>query len=224
MEQKKKFDPRHTVEVSTVKPETTIFVDEQTLSVINFTDELSLDGKLSDLNVYLQTTNGLGKTEEQKDMDYIQAQTMWKEYQNELRNVRFNFHLDRAQYNLLTDILLKKLEYDVNTVFIAIDLTELLGAMSGAKYSTDKEIKSFQTTATEITYIYHLIQNYKVKGLTKEAYTFSKILRRIGEISKIVSYYDANAKNLTDEISKWALKLDDPFVAAEIPELTKSEA
>jgi hypothetical protein len=111
---------------------------------------------------------------------------------------------------VLTDILLKKLEYDVNTVFIAIELTEMLGAMSGSKYLDDKEIKSFSVDATEITYIYHLIQNYKVKGLTKEAYTFSKILRRIGEISKIVSYYDANAKRLTDEISRWALSLDAP--------------
>ena len=156
----------------------------------------------------METTTGNGKSEEQKDLDYANAQSIWKGYQQDLRTVKFNFYLDRAQYNLLTDILLKKLEYDVNTVFIAIELTELLGGMSGTKFVDDKEVKSFRVDATEITYIYHLIQNYKVKGLSKDSYTFAKILRRIGEISKIVSYYDANAKSLTEEISKWALNLD----------------
>ena len=37
---------------------------------------------------------------------------------------------------------------------------------------------------------------------------FSKILIKIGDISKIVSYYDSNAKNLTDEITKWAFSLE----------------
>jgi hypothetical protein len=98
----------------------------------------------------------------------------------------------------------------------------MLGAMSGSKYSDDKEIKPFSVDATEITYVYHLIQSYKVKGLTKEAYTFSKILRRIGEISKVVSYYDSCAKRLTDDIAKWALNLDAPApIIDNIPVVTE---
>jgi len=96
--------------------------------------------------------------------------------------------------------------------------------MNGTKFADDIEIKPFKANATEITYMYHLIQSFKVKGLTKEAYTFSKILRRIGDISKIISYYDANAKNLTDEISKWALSLDaiDPSIS-ELPKIENTE-
>lgn len=198
------------LEVNTVKPELSFSQDENNYRTLEMIDEMDLDVLIQSIEDYMSNTNGFGKTEEQKDTDYAHIQSIWKEYQTKLRGVRFNFYLDRSQYNVLTDILLKKLEYDVNTVFIAIELTEMLGAMSGSKYLDDKEIKSFSVDATEITYIYHLIQNYKVKGLTKEAYTFSKILRRIGEISKIVSYYDANAKRLTDEISRWALSLDAP--------------
>ena len=196
------------VEVATVKPEISFSYGEESLRILEFLEESLLDSKIESIVSYMKETNGLGKTDEQKDNDYAHAQSLWREYQKELRTVKFNFYLDRSQYTLLTDILLKKLEYDVNNIFIAIELTELLGNMSGTKYTSDKEIKSFKVTATDITYIYHLIQNFKVKGLTKDAYTFSKILVRIGEISKLVNYYDAHAKNLTEEISKWALSLD----------------
>jgi len=211
------------LEVNTVKPELMFSFEENNYRILEMMDEINLDGLIKSIEDYMSTTNGFGKTDIQKDSDYAQVQTIWKEYQTKLRGVKFNFHLDRAQYGVLTDILLKKLEYDVNTVFIAIELTEMLGSMSGTKFSDDKEVKIFGVDATEITYIYHLIQNYKVKGLTKEAYTFSKILRRIGEISKIVSYYDANAKRLTDEISRWALSLDapEPMASISVPEVTE---
>lgn len=209
---------KNNIEVSTVKPEMSISINDIDYRIFDFSDEMKLDNTIDQLRKFMESTNGDGKTEEQKDLDYVNAQSMWKGYQQDLRTVKFNFCLDRSQYTLLTDILLKKLEYDVNTVFIAIELTEMLGGMSGTKFSDDKEIKSFRVDATEITYIYHLIQNYKVKGLTKDSYTFAKILRRIGEISKIVSYYDANAKNLTEEISNWALSLDaGPQIVSEIP-------
>jgi hypothetical protein len=196
------------LEVATVKPEISFVYGEESFRILEFLEESVLDAKIESIVNYMKETNGLGKTDEQKDVDYAHAQSIWRDYQKELRNVRFNFYLDRSQYTLLTDILLKKLEYDVNNIFIAIELTDLLGSMSGTKFTNEKEIKSFKVTATDITYIYHLIQNYKIKGLTKEAYTFSKILVRIGEISKMVNYYDAHAKNLTEEISKWALSLD----------------
>jgi hypothetical protein len=199
---------KNNIDVATVKPEINISINDNDYRIFDFSDEMRLDGSISQLVSFMETTSGKGKSEEEKDLDYANAQSIWKGYQQDLRTVKFNFYLDRAQYNLLTDILLRKLEYDVNTVFIAIELTELLGGMSGTKFTDDKEVKSFRVDATEITYIYHLIQNYKVKGLSKDSYTFAKILRRIGEISKIVSYYDANAKSLTEEISKWALNLD----------------
>jgi hypothetical protein len=196
------------LEVNTVKPEISFSIDGVDLRILDVDSEFRLDSLIGSIRTFMSNTNGVGKTDEQKDMDYANAQVMWKSYQQDLRDVKFNFNLDRSQYTLLTDILLKKLEYGVDNIFIAIELTELLASMHGTKYNDDNQIKSFACNATEITYIYHLIQTYKVKGITKETYTFSKILLRIGEISKLVSYYDANAKNLTKDISEWALTLD----------------
>jgi hypothetical protein len=85
----------------------------------------------------------------------------------------------------------------------------MIGGMKGAKYTDDQSLVSFDVNATEITYIYHLISKHKVKGLSKDAYTFSQILYRIGSISKIINFYDATHKNLSTDIQNWVLTFDE---------------
>ena len=107
------------------------------------------------------------------------------------------------------DLLKDKLEYDVNTVFFAIELTKLLGNWTEEGSSKDDNtLKGYLADATETTYIYHLIAKHKIKGISANTYRFSEILLRIGEISKIVSYYDTHAKNLSKEIQDWVSAFD----------------
>jgi hypothetical protein len=77
------------------------------------------------------------------------------------------------------------------------------------KYTSDNDLIAFPVNATEITYIYHLISEYKVKGLTNAAYYFAQVLKRIGAISKVFNYYDATAKNLSTEIQDWVVSFED---------------
>jgi hypothetical protein len=53
-----------------------------------------------------------------------------------------------------------------------------------------------------------LISKHKIKGLTKDAYTFSKLLLKIGDISKIFNYYEATSKNLSKDIQDWIVTFD----------------
>ena len=108
----------------------------------------------------------------------------------------------------MTDLILNKLEYDVNTVFFAIELRDLFDIMKSTKYSGNEYIP-YKVNATEVTYIYHLISKHKVKGLTKDAYTFANILKRIGSISKIFNYYDTTGKNLSNDIQDWVSTFDE---------------
>ena len=96
------------------------------------------------------------------------------------------------------------MEYDVNTVFVALELRELMSNMKELQYVDDMTLLSIDMTATEITYLYHLISTHKVKGLTKDAYLFASVLRRIGEISKIINYYDNESKVLVNDVTIWA--------------------
>jgi hypothetical protein len=192
------------------KPETIFVEKEITYYWLNSDIELTLDEKIKNIQSYIINETGRGKSEEEKDKIYKQAQDLWQDYRKELTNSKYNFYLNRPQYNFLTTLLLTKIEYDVNTVFIGIELSDLLISMKEKNnYKNDDDLILYQVTPTQLTYIYHLISTYKIKGLTKESYQFSEVLRKIGAMSKIISYYDMINKNLSEDIQTWVLTFDE---------------
>ncbi len=195
-----------------VKPEIKFFENDSEHLVIDPINEVMLDAKVSSIESYMESNSGKGKSDEEKDELYKNAQDLWKEYTSALKDAKYNFHLNRPQWKFLTDLILQKLEYDVNTVFFAIELTNLLGTMREVKYANDKELIAFPVNATEITYIYHLISKHKVKGLTKDSYLFSEVLVRIGNISKVFNYYDSYAKSLSTDIQNWVTAFEEGVI------------
>ena len=210
------------IETNVVKPEIKFFENETENLTITPINEALLDGRIQTIEDFMTNNDGTGKSDEDKDNLYKTSQDLWKDYTNTLRDVKYNFHLNRVQWKFLTDLLLTKLEYDVNTVFFAIELTELLGNMKDVKYSNDDQLIAFPVNATEITYIYHLISKHKVKGLTKDSYTFSKVLVRIGNISKLFNYYDSYAKNLSTDIQNWVTSFEEGVVVEKKTKKTKT--
>jgi hypothetical protein len=204
------------IETNTIKPELSFLENDIENVILTKQHEFDLDKQISDIENYIKNNTGKGKSEEEKDSLYEVAQEMWKKLKNILTDCKYNFYLNRAQYKFLTDLLLGRLEYDVNTVFFAIELTDLLGTMKDVKYLNDKDLIAFPVNATEITYIYHLISTYKVKGLTRDAYTFSQILRRIGGISKVFNYYDTSLKNLGEDIKLWVATFEEGVTSEEL--------
>lgn len=192
-----------TIETNVVKPEIKFFENETENLLITPYYENELDSKIQSIENFMDNNNGKGKSDVEKDELYRGAQELWMEYANSLKEAKYNFHLNRPQWKFLTDLVLSKLEYDVNTVFFAIELTDLLGSMRDVKFTDDNQLIPFPVNATEITYVYHLIAKHKVKGLTKDAYLFSEILIRIGNISKLFNYYDTVGKNLSSDVQNW---------------------
>lgn len=197
------------IETNVTKPEIKFFENgEENLIITNYYEN-ELDSKISTIEDYISTNSGKGLSDDEKDQLYKNGQDLWKEYATSLKDAKYNFHLNRPQWKFLTDLVLSKLEYDVNSVFFAIELTDLLSSMKDVKYSNDSELISFPVNATEITYIYHLISKYKIKGLTKEAYLFSEVLKRIGSISKVFNYYDNYGKELSNDIQNWITSFEE---------------
>jgi len=196
------------IETNTVKPQLSISNEGVEYLILDLQEESLLDSKISDIEKYMTSNVGEDKTEDEKNELYKEAQVLWYNFVNSLKEAKYNFYLNRGEHKFLTDLILTKLEYDVNTVFFAIELTNTMGNMKDVKYTNDKDVFPFPVNATEITYIYHLISKHKVKGLTRDAYTFSKILLKIGEISKIFNYYEASSKNLSKDIQDWIVTFD----------------
>jgi hypothetical protein len=196
------------IETNTVKPQLSITNEGVEHLILSLQQESILDSKISDVENYMSSNVGKDKTDEEKDELYKEAQVLWYNFVNSLKEAKYNFFLNRSEHKFLTDLILTKLEYDVNTIFFAIELTNTMGGMKDAKYVNDKDVVAFPVDATEITYIYHLISKHKIKGLTKDAYTFSKLLLKIGDISKIFNYYEATSKNLSKDIQDWIVTFD----------------
>lgn len=195
------------LDVVSVKPEMIFTEKDVEYRLLSNDVESQMDNSISEFHNFIKEEKGIGFTEEQLDAIYLRAQNYIKDLKRELRDSKFSFYMNRPQYTFLTNLILKKLDYDVNTVFIAIELTDLMVGMRDLKYQDDKSYIPVQMTPTEVTYLYHLISTYKVKGLHHDAYTFASILRRIGEISKIINFYDNESKTLTSEITIWAATL-----------------
>lgn len=196
------------IETSVTKPKLSFFESDQEYIILDNESEVKLDKCIQDVYDYMKNNDGKGKSEEEKDELYKNAQQLWSEFRSELQNTKYNFYLNRKQWKFLTDLLLSKLEYDQNTVFFAIELTNMLTEMKNMSFKNDEEYVPVDVNATEITYIYHLISKFTVKGLRNSAYRFSEVLIRIGDISKIFNYYDTNIKGLSGEIQDWVAAFD----------------
>jgi len=211
------------IETNVVKPELSFTEKEQEYRLISSQSEFQLDSKIKEIEDFMSNNHGRDKSENEKDDLYTAAKNLWDEYAQILRDVHFTFYLNRKQYQFLTDLLIEKMEYDVNTVFLAIELTDMLGDWKNTGTSKDdNSLQGYTTDATEITYIYHLISKHKVKGLSNSSYRFAEVLRRIGNISKVIAYYDTAAKNLSKDIQNWVASFE-PNIEVEGKDWGKTE-
>lgn len=212
------------IQTNVVKP--SVIFTENDIDYRNIGEDFenNLDTKYQAVLDFTKNNDGKGKSDLEKDNLYKDAQQLWADYTNALKSTKYNFNLNRAQWKYLSDLIQGKLEYDINTVFIAIELTEVLGTMreDSKIFNNDNDSFAFLVNATEITYIYHLIAEHKVKGLTKDTYTFSEILKRIGAVSKVFNYYDTIGKNLAADIQDWVACFDEN-VTMEQPKSTQTE-
>jgi len=196
------------METNVIKPNVNMTVDSTDYRLVDEDVEKLLDENIRSIKNYMIDNHGKGKPAEVKDEFYLESQKLWKNYANSLDSSKYNFYLNRDQWKFLTELILNKLEYDVNTVFFAIELRDLFDVLKSQKY-TGNEFIPYKVNATEVTYIYHLISKHKVKGLTKDSYLFSEILLLIGNISKIFNYYDTTSKNLAADIQDWVATFED---------------
>lgn len=194
-----------------VKGNKYFFLDEES--------ERLLDEKIANINKFMKENPGKGLETSKQDELYKEAQVLWKDLSNTLDTTKFGLVLNRPEYQYMTDLLLNKMTYDVNLIFYAIELTDMLGSMkakqSEDKYTDDETPKVFGLTATDVTYLYHLLQKHTVKGLTKQSYTFANTILRIGSISKVFAHYESESKALAETIQKWVMQMDESVTIEE---------
>jgi hypothetical protein len=191
------------------KPKTIVLSGDSEFILLNEEAEKTIDSLLSDISQYINENTGKGKSEEEKDELYKVATEKWKKFSAELRELKYNFFLNKDQWLFITNLLENKLEYDVNTIFLALEIKNILRQEEGFKIFTSSDTLEFPVNATEITYLYHLISTHKTVGLSRDSIMFSEILIKIADIMKIVNYYDTEGKRLSADIQDWVVLFED---------------
>jgi len=197
------------IETQVVKPKMLTTFEDKEYRILSEELESSLDNAVKDLENFMAFNHGLGKSEIEKDELYTKSKELWSKYVEIFRSTNLNFYLNSNQFEYFSEMLRDKIEYDINTIFFAIELTNTLGkwvTQEGTKGK--KEVKSYETDPVSANYIYHLISTVKVKGLTDEAYLFSQVLKKVHEIVKIVNFYDNHAKSLSKDIQSWVASFE----------------
>lgn len=196
------------IETKVVKPKTSFVENNIEYRMIGLEDESYLDSKIEEIENYIKNNDGKFQSEEYKDELYATARGVWEQMAVHLRSTTFNLNLNKKQFDYLKDLLINDMEYDINIIFFAIELTNMLGEWSGVESDESEESICYPTDATGITYTFHLISKHKVKGLSEESYRFAEVLKKLNSVHKVIEYYDTTAQNLAKDIQKWVADFD----------------
>lgn len=203
------------------KPNFSLKVNGEEYRFIKKEDEEYIENCIEDIKNFVKENGGENTSEEEKSEMQKELHTLWEKLGNKdkgyLSNIKYGFILNRKEYNLLISLLRDKMEYDINTLFFGLELTNFLGeTLEQEKFENDEDPIVFDLSATDMTYLYTVLSKHVCKGLTKTTYTFANIIRRIGDISKVINYYNNISTDLSDNLIKnWYLTLQDDRVTTE---------
>ena len=195
------------------RPELEVLADDGIkVRLVEAEDEKFIEGKYDEMVSFMVDNHDQSLPEKDKDTLYDELRKMWNvvsgKQGGKLNDISFNLLLTKEEAKYLKKILSQNAEYDVDTIFYAIEVAELITSFIDTSFESEKQLKKFTMTATDMHYLYHLISKHTVKGLTKQAYTFANIIRSIGASSKVFNYYKEKYDNLAKAIQFWVHSLE----------------
>jgi len=154
------------------------------------------------------------KEKQIKEKQYSDYTELISTYNTSLSNLKFNFILDRDEYLYLKNLILHKISYNRENIFLGL----LIKDNFFNHYDSDKSYnktslfktnsETFKLTIVELTRISHISNLVEIKGLDKEAELYSSIVRKIGDISKAIDYFDTLGAMTTEKGTNWILMFD----------------
>jgi len=190
------------------------------IRLISAEDETYLENSYKSMIEYMRDNHSQELSEEEKDTMYLDLQRIWNEVSGKnggrLNEISFNLILHKNECKYLLNLVKTKLEYDVDSVFYAMELNNMIEKMvESGEFTDDGTGVPFEMSAVDIHYLYQIISKHKVKGLTKNSYYFAEILKRIALSSKVFNYYKENFTNIAKSLQLWVASLDKGFAIKE---------
>lgn len=191
-------------------------IEEQTLKllesglIISENDKKRLDDLIASINeIY---TTAISPEKEQREKQFAEYRDSIMLYGKTLSEVKYNLLLTKEEYLYLKALILNKLEYDRQNLFVGL----LVRDNFFYKYDTEKssnrtalfksetnQVEVFSLDINEITRISHLTGLHTIKSLDEKADLFANFIKKIGDISKIFDIYNSRGQELSETGGNW---------------------
>lgn len=148
----------------------------------------------------------------EEDIDKLDriAKYLFDGYQKNLNNLVYKFDLTRDEYKFVYTTP-HKLEYDQNEIF---QMEELIKTYFDKHRDFDKKVPKDQDeiptfiSVNSLILLYHFVSKNKVKGLTREFYTYKSLLSKIAERMKLFNAYNTVMTRLSSDFIGWTTALN----------------
>lgn len=174
----------------------------------------------NELKQLMVSTDTSNMSDEEKDMLYAKAQEIWKKGADKggaVNVLPYNLLLYRSEYTYLTDLILNKLEYDIDALFFIMEIRKRMAELQEkATYKDDNTLIAFTFTPIELHYLVKILNTHKVKGLKKEAFNMYNIFTTIGSVTRIYDTLKHEFTELSKEMLTWVSKFTEPTTTEEI--------
>jgi hypothetical protein len=211
--------------------ETKKIIEDQTSSLLeNSTlilqeDKEKLDN-ISDLLGMIYKTP-LSEETEEREKQYSSYRELISLYGKTLGETKYNLTLTRDEYLFLKNLIINKISYDRQNLFVGLIVRDTFFYQYDKSKDTTKTSlftngdENFVLNINEITRISHLTSLHEIVGLDKKADIFAEIIKKIGDISKIVEHYNKKGNDLSETGGNWIMKFEN--VEENVPTQVEAE-
>lgn len=175
---------------------------------INSDTEETLDTMIENVRQYIRDNNGFGESDEVKDKLYKEAQEMVHAYSRMLGITKFALNVEPSSIPFIVDYLNNKVEYNVDNVFIGVEVKRYLETLLEDTNVDMSSIVEIPLDPTSMTYMYHMLSSWTGIGWSDDNERFINIITAFGQISTLIKYYDAQVQMLKDEVVDWIVSFE----------------
>lgn len=168
----------------------------------------NIENKASNLDLILKEE--ISSDRKEREIQYKKYQDNTIEYLKSLAEMHYNFILENKEYLFLKNVIVGKLSYNRENVFVGLQVKEDFFTRYDSEKSTsktslfkDNDFEMFMMDIKELTRISHLLSFYEVHGLDDRSDIFASIVRKISTITTVWEYYDTKAKIFEDVAQNW---------------------
>jgi len=151
-------------------------------------------------------------TKEDRDKLWAYGKELFTYYQDQYKELKFNFELTIKEWNYIDNTLSKKLSYNGQELFNFWELYKqfIQPTREIANQMIKQKIESFIPTCSiqSLVLLSHLLMKHEEKGSTEGFHNFRNVLTEVGQMTKLFNAYGVILERIANRYNNWVNALN----------------